>query len=111
MEDHYKRFLDWVLINFRKIFLGALLALGFSLGAIHFIGTEFMPKLDEGNIWLTITLPTQVSLDKSKEIERQIRAAIETFPDVKMVVTQLGRPEDGTDPKGFNNLDRTYATA
>ena len=64
-----------------------------------------MPKLDEGNIWLTITLPTPVSLDKSKEIERDIRTAIEKFPDVRMVVTQLGRPEDGTDPKGFNNLE------
>jgi cobalt-zinc-cadmium resistance protein CzcA len=50
-------------------------------------------------------LPTPVSLDKAKEIERDIRSAIETFPDVRMVVTQLGRPEDGTDPKGFNNLE------
>jgi cobalt-zinc-cadmium resistance protein CzcA len=105
MEGNYKRFLDWVLLNFKKLFVGALLALTLSFGSIHFIGTEFMPKLDEGNIWLTITLPTPVSLDKAKEIEREIRSAIETFPDVKMVVTQLGRPEDGTDPKGFNNLE------
>jgi cobalt-zinc-cadmium resistance protein CzcA len=105
MEGNYKRFLDWVLLNFKKLFAGALLALTVSLGSIHFIGTEFMPKLDEGNIWLTVTLPTPVSLDKAKEIEREIRSAMEAFPDVKMVVTQLGRPEDGTDPKGFNNLE------
>ena len=105
METTYERFLDWVLLNFRKLFTAALMALALSLSSIHFIGTEFMPKLDEGNIWLTITLPTPVSLDKSKEIERDIRSAIAQFPDVKMVVTQLGRPEDGTDPKGFNNLE------
>lgn len=105
MEEKYTRLLDWVLLNFKKMFIGACLALVLSLGSIKFIGTEFMPKLDEGNIWLTITLPTAVTLDKAKEVERDIRANIETFPDVKMVVTQLGRPEDGTDPKGFNNLE------
>jgi cobalt-zinc-cadmium resistance protein CzcA len=69
------------------------------------IGTEFMPKLDEGNIWLTITLPTPVSLTTAKEFERQVREKLETFSEAKMVLTQLGRPEDGTDPKGFNNLE------
>ena len=81
------------------------MALLISLGSIKLIGTEFMPKLDEGNIWLTITLPTSITLDKAKELERDIRSKIEAFNDVKMVVTQLGRPEDGTDPKGFNNLE------
>ena len=64
-----------------------------------------MPKLDEGNIWLTVTLPTPISLSKAKEIERGIRARVEEFPEAKSVLTQLGRPEDGTDPKGFNNLE------
>lgn len=105
LEKIYKSILDWVLLNFRKVLIGASLALALSLGSIHFIGTEFMPKLDEGNIWLTVTLPTSISLDTAKDIERDIRSTIETFPDVKMVVTQLGRPEDGTDPKGFNNLE------
>ncbi len=69
------------------------------------IGTEFMPKLDEGNVWLTITLPTPVSLNKAKELEKDIRASLHEFREVKSVLTQLGRPEDGTDPKGFNNLE------
>jgi cobalt-zinc-cadmium resistance protein CzcA len=64
-----------------------------------------MPKLDEGNIWLTITLPTPVSLATAKGFERDVREKLETFSEVKMVLTQLGRPEDGTDPKGFNNLE------
>jgi len=105
MEEKYTKFLDWVLLNFKKLFIYACMALLISLGSIKLIGTEFMPKLDEGNIWLTITLPTSITLDKAKELERDIRSKIEAFNDVKMVVTQLGRPEDGTDPKGFNNLE------
>ncbi|MEI6066226.1 MAG: CusA/CzcA family heavy metal efflux RND transporter [Methylococcaceae bacterium] len=105
MEEKYTQFLDWVLLNFKILFICACIVLIVSLGSIKFIGTEFMPKLDEGNIWLTITLPTSITLDKAKDFERDIRSKIETFPDVKMVVTQLGRPEDGTDPKGFNNLE------
>ncbi|MEC4747021.1 CusA/CzcA family heavy metal efflux RND transporter [Methylomicrobium sp. Wu6] len=105
MERHYRRFLEWVLRNSRLVFIAAIAALVLSLASIRFIGTEFMPKLDEGNIWLTITLPTPVSLTKAKEIERGVRERLETFPEAKMVLTQLGRPEDGTDPKGFNNLE------
>jgi cobalt-zinc-cadmium resistance protein CzcA len=67
------------------MFMVAGIALVLSLGATRYIGTEFMPKLDEGNIWLTITLPTPISLNKAKEIERDVRARIETFSEVKMV--------------------------
>lgn len=105
LEVHYKRTLEWVLTNFKKTFTLAVIALGLSLASMQWIGTEFMPQLEEGNIWLTMTLPTAVSIEKAKQIEKEVRERIETFPDVKMVVTQLGRPEDGTDPKGFNNLE------
>ena len=76
MEKAYKGVLEAVLRNPKKMFAGAFTALALSLGASHFIGTEFMPKLDEGNIWLTITLPTPVSLTKAKELERDIRAKL-----------------------------------
>ena len=105
MEAVYRRILEWVLNHARWIFTSALTALAISLLCIRFIGTEFMPKLDEGNIWLTITLPTSVSLTKAKTMEREIREQLESFPEARTVLTQLGRPEDGTDPKGFNNLE------
>lgn len=105
MERHYRRLLYWVLKHPGRMSGGSLATLLLSLGSLHFIGTEFMPKLDEGNIWLTVTLPTPVSLSKAKEIERGMRAAILQFPEARTVLTQLGRPEDGTDPKGFNNLE------
>lgn len=105
MEQVYRRILEWVLKHARGVFISAVAALILSFMSVRFIGTEFMPKLDEGNIWLTITLPTPVSLTTAKELERKVRERLETFSEAKMVLTQLGRPEDGTDPKGFNNLE------
>ncbi len=105
MEKHYRRVIEWVLKHARTVFTTAVITLILSFMSVRFIGTEFMPKLDEGNIWLTITLPTPVSLTTAKEVEQQVREKLETFTEAKMVLTQLGRPEDGTDPKGFNNLE------
>ena len=105
MEHHYRRLLEWVLKHARAVFITAVIALLLSFMSVKLIGTEFMPKLDEGNIWLTITLPTPVSLTTAKELEREVREKLEKFSEAKMVLTQLGRPEDGTDPKGFNNLE------
>ena len=105
MEHHYRRLLEWVLKHARTVFISAVAVLVLSFVSVRLIGTEFMPKLDEGNIWLTITLPTPVSLTTAKELERKVRDKLETFSEAKMVLTQLGRPEDGTDPKGFNNLE------
>src|SRR5690348_5785198 len=105
MEQRYRSLLEAVLAKPRKLFAVAGIALALSLASTSLIGTEFMPKLDEGNIWLTITLPTPVSLNRAKRLEEEIRASIREFPEVKSVLTQLGRPEDGTDPKGFNNME------
>ena len=105
MEKHYRRLLEWVLEHARFVFVSAVAALVLSFMSVRLIGTEFMPKLDEGNIWLTITLPTPVSLTTAKELEEEVRDKLAAFPEAKTVLTQLGRPEDGTDPKGFNNLE------
>ena len=69
------------------------------------LGSEFLPKLDEGNIWLTITLPPSTAIERTKEVEREVRKILRTYPEVNNVVTQVGRPDDGTDPKGPNNLE------
>ncbi|MGZ5525827.1 MAG: efflux RND transporter permease subunit [Methylomonas sp.] len=105
MERRYRTVLEAVLRHPRKLFIGAGLTLALSLASTPLIGTEFMPKLDEGNIWLTITLPTPVSLAKAKVLEQDIRGHLREFSEAKSILTQLGRPEDGTDPKGFNNLE------
>ncbi|OQW75267.1 MAG: acriflavin resistance protein [Proteobacteria bacterium ST_bin11] len=105
MQQRYRQLLEWVLRHARGVFIAAITALVLSFMSLKLIGTEFMPKLDEGNIWLTITLPTPVSLSTAKQLERQVRETLESFPEAKTINTQLGRPEDGTDPKGFNNLE------
>jgi len=105
METQYRRLLEWVLKHARLVFLTAVATLILSFLSVRFIGSEFMPKLDEGNIWLTITLPTPVSLTTAKDLERKVRDKLEKFSEARTVLTQLGRPEDGTDPKGFNNLE------
>ncbi len=105
MEQYYRIFLEAVLRHPRRLFIGAVITLALTLSATPWIGTEFMPKLDEGNIWLTITLPTSISLSKAKTLEMDIRADLQEFNEVRSILTHLGRPEDGTDPKGFNNLE------
>lgn len=82
--------------------LGALVA---SLFMIPIIGTEFLPKLDEGNIWLTIMLPPATHIEQTREVERSVRAYISNYPEARKVITQVGRPDEGTDPKGSNNLE------
>ncbi len=97
--------LHWVLKHSRMT-LGvsiALLVVALLIGTQ--LGTEFLPALDEGNIWLTVTMPVGISLEEAKQIERQVRHTVLSYPQVKQVVTQLGRPDDGTDAKGSNNLE------
>ena len=90
----------------RVVFLSgavALLVAALLLGGR--LGTEFIPTLDEGNIWLTVTMPLSVSKERAKENERQVRHILAGFPEARLMYTQLGRPDDGTDAKGFNNIE------
>jgi cobalt-zinc-cadmium resistance protein CzcA len=89
----------------RLVIAGASAILALALALAPLLGSEFLPKLDEGNIWLTISMPPSTSLVKTKEVEREVRRILRAYPEVRMVVTQVGRPDDGTDPKGPNNLE------
>lgn len=101
----YRAVLNSILAIPRTFVSLMVVLLVFSLLLVKQLGTEFMPKLDEGNIWLSVTLPTAISIQESKDIEVKIRDILMGYPEVKMVVGQLGRPEDGTDTKGFNNVE------
>ena len=105
LTKSYRAMLRLVL-RLPKVFVAMMLVvLIVSLSLARFLGTEFMPKLDEGNIWLTVTMPTATSLEESKEKERQVRDVLMGYPEVKIVLSHLGRPEDGTDTKGFNSME------
>jgi len=69
------------------------------------VGLEFLPKLEEGNIWLRAALPPSVSLDEGNAYANRMRILVKNFPEVETVITQHGRPDDGTDPDGFSNVE------
>ena len=81
----------------------SLLLIGVGFYAFTLLGTEFLPELDEGAIWLRAQLPYSVSLEKSVETGRRIRSMLMEFPQVRVVASQTGRPDDGTDVTGFYN--------
>ena len=73
------------------------------LYSFSFLGSEFLPELNEGAIWLRVQLPYSASLQKGVDVAIQTRKILMTFPQVKCVVSQTGRPDDGTDVAGFYN--------
>jgi heavy metal efflux system protein len=82
---------------------GALFLL--ALLAVRFLGLEFLPHLEEGNLWIRATMPTSISLDEGNAAVNRMRMAIKAFPEVQTVVSQQGRPDDGTDATGFFNAE------
>ena len=83
----------------RMVLAAAVVALGLSLSLVPRLGTEFLPELNEGTLWVNVTLPPGISVSETSRICARIRSAIRQFPEVVSVVSQAGRPEDGTDPK------------
>jgi cobalt-zinc-cadmium resistance protein CzcA len=82
--------------------VSALLLAG-SLLLVPGIGAEFMPHLDEGALWVRATMPSTISFEEAAKISPQVRAILRSFPQVTTVTSELGRPDDGTDPTGFFN--------
>ena len=69
------------------------------------IGSEFLPHLDEGAIWVRGTLAPSTGPTESTRLANQARVILASFPEVKQVVSQVGRPDDGTDATGFFNTE------
>ena len=105
LRRRFEPMLNWVLSRRRTTLITSVVVLVASLVVGTRLGTEFLPALDEGNIWLTVTMPVGISLEEAKHIEQDIRGVVRSYPQVRQVVTHLGRPDDGTDPKGSNNLE------
>jgi cobalt-zinc-cadmium resistance protein CzcA len=81
----------------------AFLIIGVGFYSFTFLGSEFLPELDEGAIWLRAQLPYSASLDESVKVAREVRKMVMEFPQVKVIASQTGRPDDGTDVTGFYN--------
>ncbi len=82
----------------------ALCVMGLSFGVVKFLGSEFLPELDEGALWVEAELPMSVSLPEANNISNKMVDILREFPEVEQTLAQVGRTNDGTDPKGFFNV-------
>jgi len=105
IQDRYRMVLMRAQEKRTLVMAGSAAILALTLTLSPMLGSEFLPKLDEGNIWLTISLPPSSSLQKTEQIEHRVRAIMQSYPEVGNIISQMGRPDDGTDPKGPNNLE------
>jgi len=105
MKEKYATQLDWALDRPKTTMLIATLIFGVTLLLVPFIGGEFMPHLDEGALWVRATMPYTISFEEASSIAPQIRQILMSYPQVTLVGSELGRPDDGTDPTGFFNCE------
>jgi len=101
----YTPVLRWSLSH-RKIMVAIGAGFLIVIGALVLrLGTEFLPHLEEGNLWIRVTMPPTISLEAGMPVANRLREILLTHPEVITVVSQHGRPDDGSDAAGFNNLE------
>jgi cobalt-zinc-cadmium resistance protein CzcA len=103
LKRSYLRQLE-LCLNHRYLTLAAFLAIGVftAVFGLPNLGREFMPELEEGNLWIRASFPTNSALEMVAERAGQAQEVMRRYPEVKAIVAQVGRPDDGTDPTGFN---------
>ncbi|HLH54828.1 MAG TPA: CusA/CzcA family heavy metal efflux RND transporter, partial [Verrucomicrobiae bacterium] len=105
VKSVYTGGLDFCLAHPWGVTLGSVVVLIGSLLLVPAIGAEFMPHLDEGALWIRATMPYTISFEESAKIAPQVRQILRSFPEVTVVASEHGRPDDGTDPTGFFNVE------
>jgi len=98
----YRRMLERTIERPDLVIGGTVCALAVALILAPRLGTEFLPELNEGTLWVNLTLPSSVSVSEASKLCARVRQVIRRFPEVTQVISQAGRPEDGTDPKPIN---------
>jgi cobalt-zinc-cadmium resistance protein CzcA len=105
IKNIYAGELDWCLDHPKITIVVSALIFGGTLLLIPYIGGEFMPHLDEGALWVRATMPYTISFEESSKFAPEIRNILMSYPMVTEVGSELGRPDDGTDPTGFFNCE------
>lgn len=103
-EKNVMNAFSWVTRNARLAVLGALGILVATFFSVKFLGTEFIPPLNEGALWVEAELPMSISLQDAKKLSDRMVVMLDGFQEVKQTLSQIGRTNDGTDPKGFFNV-------
>jgi heavy metal efflux system protein len=105
IEGIYRPSLEWCLRNSKKVIIAAVLALVGSLFIGSGLGTEFLPSLNEGSIYVRASMPLSIDFLDANQTSEALRKIFLQYPEVKGVISQNGRPNDGTDPTGFFNVE------
>src|SRR6202040_4226497 len=105
IKEKYGEELTWCLDHPKTTMIVATLIFGSTLLLVPFIGGEFMPHLDEGALWVRATMPYTISFEEASKFAPQVRRILMSYPQVTQVGSELGRPDDGTDPTGFFNCE------
>lgn len=103
-ENSVRKMLNMVYANQKKSILIALSIMIVAFLSSKFLGTEFLPELNEGALWVEAELPMSVSLNEADSVSQRMITTLSSFQEVKQVLSQIGRTNDGTDPKGFFNV-------
>lgn len=111
LRDRYSRSLEVVLRHRWPVLVSAIILVGVALSSLKFIGTEFMPTLDEGSMVVTSRKLPGISLDESIYLGNQIEKTIRGFPEIASVVTKLGRPDRATEAMSVEESDSYIALA
>ncbi|HTD96606.1 MAG TPA: CusA/CzcA family heavy metal efflux RND transporter [Edaphobacter sp.] len=109
LRTRYEHVLHRSLRHPSIVWIGAAAMLAAGVLCFVLVGGEFMPPLEEGNLWIRATLPQDISFDTSANLANQLRAVIAQSPEVTQTVSQMGRPDDGTDVSTFNNIEVSVA--
>lgn len=101
----YDPLAEWALANRYLTLGGGTVIVLLALLAARTLGLEFLPKLEEGNFWIRATMPTSISIEEGNGYVNRMRRLIRSYPEVETVISQHGRPDDGTDATGFFNAE------
>ena len=98
----YRPALDFALKSRGLIYAGAVALLLIGGVVFHFVGSEFLPKLDEGDLWVRTFLPQSISPSEAAKLTHKVRLLLASFPEVRYIVDQEGMPDDGSDVNGWD---------
>ena len=105
LRNFYTPRLKWVMQHTQEVCIGGIVVLLFGILLFGRLGSEFLPALEEGNLWIRASMPPSISLEAGTANVHRMRELIKSHPEVITVVSQHGRPDDGSDPAGFNNVE------
>jgi cobalt-zinc-cadmium resistance protein CzcA len=102
LKEFYRPLLMWALKKRKLVVVTSLLAFMVSISLLPFLGTEFIPTLEEGSIFIGVTMAPSISLEKATSTIMKMEGNIKEFPAVKEVMSRIGRPEAGSHPHPVN---------